>query len=299
MDKISNYQTFACLAQCQSFTKTAQQLQRSKAMISASIRELEESLGTRLFHRTTRTVSLTQDGSAFYERCIGLLHDLEELEASFQNPLQQIHGRLRIDLPTRVARNLIVPKLPQLVKAHPELRIELSCTDRRVDLVSEGFDLVLRVGSMQSSSLIARPLGYFAVLNVASPEYLKRFGAPKALADLTHHLLVHYQSNFSGSTDGFEYFDGKTYQQLAMNGVIAVNNADAYEAACIAGLGIAQMPVVGARALLESGALKEVLPKFHAEPMPVQLVYASSKHLSQRVRVLMDWLSETLKPWLD
>jgi DNA-binding transcriptional LysR family regulator len=300
MDQLDCYRAFVCVAECQSFTRAADRLGWSKAVVSTSVRQLEEQVGARLFHRTTRSVSLTQDGSAFYERCVSILHDFDELAASFQHQ-QKLSGRLRIDLPSRVARNLVVPKLPEFLRLHPELRLELSCTDRLVDVVSEGFDVVLRVGSLRDSNLIAKPLGQFAVLNVASPDYLAQHGTPKTLSDLPSHQLIHYAigSNLSNADDGFEYFDGHQYQAIRMSGVITVNNTDAYEAACIAGFGIAQMPVVGARGLIEQGLLVEILPALRAAAMPVQLVYASRRHLSMRVRAMMDWLAQVMAPWLD
>ncbi len=300
MDQLDRYRAFTCVAECQSFTRAADRLGWSKAVVSSSVRALEESLATRLFHRTTRSVGLTQDGHALYERCVAMLTDFDELSASFQHQ-QKLSGRLRIDLPTGVARNLVVPRLPEFLQLHPDLRLELSCTDRIVDVVSEGFDLVLRVGNMRDSSLIAKPLGQFGVLNLASPDYLAHHGTPTSLSDLSRHQLIHYAigSNLSNADDGFEYFDGSDYQSLRMLGLITVNNSDAYEAACVAGFGIAQIPIVGAHGLINGGKLVEVLPALRAKPMPVQLVYASRRHLSMRVRAMMDWLAQVLAPYFD
>ncbi len=300
MDRIDQYRIAVCLAQCRSFTATAERLSLSKAVVSSAVRNLEEQLGTRLFHRTTRSVQLTQDGSALVERCSSLLSDLDELDSAFRQNVTSLSGRLRVDMPTGVARNLVLPRLPEFLRAHPGVNIELSCTDRFVDVVAEGFDCVLRVGNLKDSSLVARLLGHFAVLNVASPDYLARFGTPHTLADLDAHLLVHYVGQFGVSfADGFEYFDGSRFQIRAMRGQIMVNNTDAYSAACVAGLGITQMPVVGARPLIKAGKLIEILPDLCSEAMPVHLVYASRKHLSKRLRVLMDWLAEVLGPWVD
>jgi DNA-binding transcriptional LysR family regulator len=199
-------------------------------------------------------------------------------------------------MPTRLARNIVIPKLPEFLNLHPKLSLELSCTDRIVDVISEGFDCVLRVGNLRDSSLVARPLGYFPTLNCASPAYIKCFGTPKKLSDLAKHHLIHYAPQLGSKPEGFEYFDGESYRIFEMGGVLTVNNTDAYEAACLAGLGIIQVPDLGARAQIKAGRYIEILPKLKAEPMPVNLIYASRKHLSKRVQVFMSWLQEVLQP---
>jgi DNA-binding transcriptional LysR family regulator len=270
----------------------------SKAAVSSGVRDLEARVGVRLFHRTTRSVQLTQDGASLYERCAAMLADMDELEAAFQHGEHSIQGRLRVDMPARLAKNIVVPRLPDFFAAHPNLMLELSCTDRRVDVISEGFDCVLRIGTLRDSSLIARPLGYFRTINCASPDYIKRFGMPKNLHELSDHRLVYYAPNLGTKPEGFEYFDGETYCCIEMAGVLTVNNADAYEAACTAGLGIIQAPDIGMRMMIEEGSLIELLPNLRAEPMPVSLIYANRKHLSKRVQVFMSWLQTILSPYL-
>jgi DNA-binding transcriptional LysR family regulator len=297
MDRFQSYQVLIAVAQCQSLTRAAERLGCSKAMVSQRLSELEVHLGVRLFHRTTRSVQLSQDGQVAYERALVLLQDAEELDTLFQSEAA-LKGKVRIDMPARMARNLIVPRLPEFLALHPMLEIEFSSTDRRVDIISEGFDLVLRVGALKDSNLIARNLGAFAVLNVASPGYLKAFGVPHDLASLAQHQLVHYTTQFGAPQEGFEYFDGSRYRNLSMPGKITVNNADAYEAACLAGLGIVQMPWVGARVFLEQGLLQEVLPQYRAEPMPVHMIYAS-RQVSKRVRAVLQWMTAVLEPWLN
>jgi len=292
-------QLFLRIAELGSFSRAAEDLGLPKASASAAVQQLESALGTRLLHRTTRRVALTQDGRAFYERARDLLTDLDELESMFRPAAHGLRGRLRVDMPTGTARNYVIPRLPEFLAAHPELQLELSSTDRRVDPVREGFDCVLRVGSIGDVNLIARPLGQFQVITCASPEYLAAFGTPRTPADLAGHRLVHYAAAFGASPDGFEYFDGERYRTLPLAGALTVNNAEAYEAACLAGLGLIQVPGRGVRRLIEQGRLVEVLPAYRAEPMPVTLLYAARRNLSQRVQVFMQWLAQTLAPELD
>jgi DNA-binding transcriptional LysR family regulator len=296
MNRLEAMQIFVRVAELASFTQAADSLGLPKASISTAVKQLEGLLGARLLHRTTRKVQLTQDGLTFYERSKDLLTDMDELQSMFQHGEAAISGRLRVDMPSGVARNIVIPQLPAFLEAHPRLELELSSTDRRVDIVREGFDCVLRVGMLTDSTLIARALGRFRMVNCASPAYLARYGTPHNLDDLAHHRLIQYVTSLGAKPTGWEYFDGERYTDLAMAGVITVNNADAYQAACVAGLGLIQVPETGVRRLIDEGQLVEVLPQHAAEPMPVSLLYANRRHLSKRVQVFMTWMAHIMEP---
>jgi DNA-binding transcriptional LysR family regulator len=202
-------------------------------------------------------------------------------------------------MPTGVAQVYVIPRLPEFTREHPELQFEISATDRRVDLIREGFDCVLRVGRVEDPSLVVRPLGRARVFTCASPAYLAQHGTPRTLDDLAGHRLIRYAANFGGRPEGWEYFDGSEYRELALEGSITVNNAAAYNAACLAGYGLVQVPAFGAAHWLAQGALVQVLPQYEAEPMPVSLLYAHRRHLPLRVRAFMDWLATVLQPLLQ
>lgn len=299
MNRLEAMQIFVRVAELASFTRAADSLGLPKASASTAVQQLESTLGARLLHRTTRRVEMTQDGQAFYERCRDLLSDMDELQTMFQQGPQSLRGRLRVDMPSGVARRFIIPRLPQFLQAHPQVELELSSTDRRVDLVREGFDCVLRIGTLSDSTLIARPLGAFRISTCASPDYLRRFGTPRTLDDLGRHQLIHYAGTLGSKPFGLEYADGDGYSTLQMPGALTVNNADAYESACLAGLGLIQAPTVGMQDHIAAGRLVEVLLDLRAEPMPVSLLYAHRRNLSKRVQVFMHWMSETLQPYLD
>lgn len=299
MNRLDAMQAFVRVAEMASFTRAADSLGLPKASVSTAVQQLEAWLGTQLLHRTTRRVQLTQDGQAFYERCQDLLADMDEVQHLFARSPQALRGRLRVDMPARFARHFVLPHLPAFLHEHPQLALELSCTDRRVDVVREGFDCVLRVGTLADTSLIGRPLGELRVVTCASPAYLQRHGVPQSPDDLHAHRLIHYASQFGRKPDGWEYWDGTRYASVPMEGALTVNSSDAYEAACIAGLGLIQAPVAGLRTLVEQGLLVEVLPQYAAEPMPVTLLYAHRRHLPQRVQAFMAWLTETTRPYLD
>jgi DNA-binding transcriptional LysR family regulator len=291
---------FTRVAELGSFTQAALSLGMAKTNASHAVRQLEARLGTRLLQRTTRRVQLTQDGQLFYERCKDVLDDLEELHGLFQHDgTQPLRGRVRLDMTTITARSLVIPRLPELLAEHPGLELEISATERRVDLVREGFDCVLRAGPLADNALVARPLGRMTMVNCASPDYLARHGTPRALADLARHRLVHYVPTLGGKSAGFEYVEDGEDRRIAMAGAITVNNAESYAAACMAGLGLIQAPLMGLREHLSSGRMVQVLPEHRARAMPLSLVYPHRRQLPRRVRVVMDWLAAVLAPQLE
>lgn len=299
MNRLDAMQIFVRVAELASFTKAADSLGLPKASISTAVQQLESLLATRLLHRTTRKVQMTQDGQVFYERCKDLLADMDELEGLFQQGASNLSGRLRVDMPSGMAKNRIIPRLPELLAQHPQLQVEISSTDRRVDVIREGFDCVIRVGKLSDSSLIARPLGALELLNCVSPDYIARFGTPTTLSDLANHQLIHYVITLGSKSPGFEYTDKGDTIFLPMQGNITVNNSDAYSAACLAGFGIAQIPRIGAQEYLAEGKLVEVLTDFRAQAMPVSLIYPNRRNLSRRVQVFMDWVSTVMNDYVD
>lgn len=290
---------FARVAELSSFTLAAEQLGLAKGRVSAAVRRLESQVGARLLQRTTRSVRLTPDGEQFLERCKDLLADAEQLQAMFQPATSGLRGRLRIDLPNTLARELIIPRLPSFLAAHPLLEVGISTTDRRVDVVQEGFDCVLRVGTLTDADLIARPLGVMAMRNVASPDYLRAHGTPRTLADLAGHRVVHYAAKLGTQGAGWEYRDGDGTRLLPMKCALVVNSADAYQAACLAGLGLIQAPVLGTQRLVDDGRLVEVLPDFTPAPMPVSLLYPHRRQIAPRVQAMLNWISQVVVEYLS
>jgi DNA-binding transcriptional LysR family regulator len=297
MDRLDHLRSFLRVAELGSFTAAAEQLGLPKASVSLAVQRLEAEVGVQLLHRTTRRVRLTADGAQFQQRARDLLDDMEDLQGMFRRDTQ-LKGRLRVDMSSGLARQLVIPRLPGFLERHPGLEIELSGTDRRVDLVREGFDCVVRVGPLDDNTLVARPLGVMHIVNCASPAYLATHGVPRSLEDLSRHALVHYVGTLGQRSPGFEYHDGQAYRSVPMRGAITVNTGEAYSAAALAGLGIIQVPRLGARVALAAGTLVEILPECVAEPMPVTLLYAQRRHLPRRVAAFMDWLAALVTPEL-
>jgi len=201
LDRIDLFRIFARVVECSSFTHASDTLGVPRSSVSAAVLELEGRVGARLLHRTTRRVSLTQDGAAFYERCLRLIADVEEAESLFRQTATP-SGKLRIDVPGRIGRLIIAPALPAFLDAYPDIDIDLGVTDRAVNLVEESIDCVLRVGPLTDSGLIARPIGELRLINVASPAYLERHGIPETPEDLATHWAVNYASPSSGRVEG-------------------------------------------------------------------------------------------------
>ena len=294
MDKLHLLRTFVRVSELASFTQAADSLGLPRSSVSEQVRALEELLGARLLHRTTRKVQPTQDGLVLYERSKDMLAHMDELEGLFRQDNSQLSGRLRIDMPTGLARRLITPHLGGFLENHPGVELEISCSDRRVDLVREGFDCVLRIGEVGDASLVARSLGHLDMVNCASPDYLARYGTPHSLDDLAQHRLIHYVAALGTRSTGFEYQLNGQSRSLAMAGQVTVNNVDAYEGGCVGGLGIIQAPWLGVKELLANGQLCSILPQFVAAPMRISLLYAHRRYLPQRARAFMQWLEQLL-----
>lgn len=295
--RIDALRMFVKVAELASFTRAAEHLGLSKARVSRAVQELEVELGNRLLQRSTRTVRLTHDGEQFLVAARQLVRDADGLAGMFQAP-SALRGQVRVDMPQSLARSLFIPHLPELLSAHPQLEILLSTTDRRVDVIRDGFDCVLRIGKLADSGLVARRLGELSMVNCASPGYLRRYGTPRSVDDLAGHLVVHYSVRFGADAPGFEYRDGDAYRERPMRSLVTVNSTDSYRAACIAGLGIIQAPRYGMLSSITSGEVVEVLPQHTCEPLPVSLVHGHGRNVPRHVRAVMGWIARLLTPHL-
>lgn len=299
MDRIDLFRVFARVVECASFTKAADTLGLPRSSVSAAVAELEGRVGARLLHRTTRKVAPTQDGLAFYQRCLRVVADVEETETLFRQSAAKPSGRLKVDVPGRIGRRIIAPALPGFLDAFPDIDIELGVSDRAINLVEDGVDCALRVGPLSDSGLIARSLGRLELINAASPFYLAAHGTPLAPADLAEHWAVAYASPSTGRVEDWEWVEAGLVRTMAVRSRVTVNNAEAYIACCIAGLGLIQIPAYDVKRQIGTGALAAVMADFRAEPMSMTLLFPHREHLSRRVKVFADWLEGLLKTELD
>lgn len=295
MNKLELLRTFVRVTEMSSFTLAGESLGLPRSTVSEHVQALEILVGTRLLQRTTRKVQATQDGLVLYERSKDLLSHMDEIEGLFRQDEASLVGRIRIDMPNILARRVVMPRLPEFMAQHPNLELEISSTDRRVDVLSEGFDCVVRVGAQPDQSVVARHLCDFTMVNCASPDYLRRYGMPERLEDLTQHRLVHYVGVLGSRSEGFVYEQEGTLHRVPMAGSVTVNSTDCYESACLGGFGLIQAPLTGMQPHLLSGELVAVLPQFNAPSMEVSLLYARQRHLPLRVRAFMDWLGQVIQ----
>jgi DNA-binding transcriptional LysR family regulator len=296
---VDDLRTFVLVARSGSFSRVAEQLETAASSISTSIARLETQLGARLFQRTTRKVVLTHEGRELLARSERLLEDFEELTGLFRQTASRVAGRLRVDLPLGMASGIVMAMLPTFTERYPELAIDVFSTDRRVDVIADGFDCVVRAGAVVDDALVCRPLGQLQLVNVASRAYIDAMGEPRALADLAGHYLVNYQPSPGDQQAGFEYLEDGTTRVQAMRHRITVNNSAAYDAACRAGFGIAQLPLFGVATDLAMGSLVEVLPAHAPRPMPVNQLYPHRRNVPLRVRLFGDWLAELMATTID
>jgi DNA-binding transcriptional LysR family regulator len=298
MNELDTIQIFLKVAELGSFSGAARQLGLPNATVSSAVRQLEANLGTRLLQRTTRRVQMTQEGEAFYARSRDLIGDFDALRTMFRGGADMLAGRLRIDMSVAMAARIVLPRLHEFMARHPQLLVDLGTADRRVDVIREGYDCVLRAGTLQDSSLVARPLGSYRLVNCASPAYLRAYGTPRTLDDLARHRVVHYDAQLGGSAPCWEWFDGERTRTAPVGATLTVNGTVAYEMACVAGLGLIQAPEAGLRERLGDGSLVEVLPDYRPAPMPLAFVYPTRRHVPARALAFMDWAQALLAPYL-
>lgn len=290
MDRFQEMQAFVRIAERQSFTQASEDLQIPRATVTTLIKRMEERIGTRLLERTTRTVRLTQDGEAYYRRCVRLLADMEEAEGSFRNEAPK--GLLRVNLQGTLARHFVVPALPGFLARYAELQLHIGEDDRLVDLVREGIDCVLRAGTLQDSSMVGRRVALLPQVTVASPDYLARYGEPDNIEALASHRAVNYISSGTGKVVPLEFTVDGRVTTVDLPATVSVTGTDVYTGSSIAGLGLVQVPRYRVASELADGKLKVLMPDFAPPPMPVSVLYSQNRQLSSRVRVFTQWLRD-------
>lgn len=286
---------FIRVVELKSFSKAAENLGLPRATVSSAVAQLETTLGTRLLQRTTRKLSLTEDGSSILERSRMLLDEFEAMHNQFHVKSAPLTGKLTIDLPSRIARRIVIPALPQFLANHPELNITLGADDRIIDLVEEGVDCAIRVGNLLESSLVAKPLGMVEMINCASPDYLLNNNKFENLNDLKSHTTINYSSRRSGNLNSTEpnwwYVDEDGAEKgLVLFSRVSVRTVETYIASGVAGLGLIQIPAFDVKDLIKAGKLVEVMPHKRPAALPVHALYPHRKHLSARVRIFLAWV---------
>ena len=297
MDRFKEMQAFAAVADAGSFVRAAESLQVSKTAVSRLIGDLEARLGVRLLHRTTRRLSLTAEGEVFHARCKALTADVEEAEAEVTARAGEAVGQLRLNVPVSFGLMHLAPLWPAFLQQHPKVTLDVTLADRIIDLVDEGYDLAVRIAQLPASSLVSRKIASTRLVLCASPGYLRRHGEPSHPADIARHTVFTYTLLATGDTWNFEGPDGPV--EVKVTPRLRSNNGDTCCAAALQHQGIVLQPSFMVSHHLRAGALVEVLPQYRSLELGVYAVYASRRHVTPKVRVVIDFLVDAFRicPW--
>lgn len=296
MDQFAAMRSFIGVVETGTFSRASTVLRVPKPTLTKQIQTLEAHLRTKLLNRTTRRVTVTPDGAAYYERAVRLMADLEELDSSMALSQAKPQGRLRVDVSSALATRIIIPAMPDFHARYPDIHIDLGVSDQEVDLIAENVDCVVRAGRLSDLSLVARRIGEMQMATYATPDYIARHGTPLEPQDLrTTHPVVGYFNPRVGRamTLNFAPPEGEAFEVTGRY-IIAVSDGNAYMSAVLSSLGAAQMPTFMAKPLVETGALLPVLQGWQVPPKPLYVVFPPSRHLSNRLRVFVDWISELM-----
>ncbi|MBX4910578.1 MULTISPECIES: LysR family transcriptional regulator [Rhizobium] len=288
MDRFDAMRVFCRVVERRSFTLAAGDTGLPRSTVTDAVKQLEARLGVRLLQRTTRHVSPTLDGEAYYQSCLSILADIENAEGAFAGARPK--GLLRVDVHGTLARYFVLPSLPSFLESYPEIEFYMSEGDRLVDLVHEGIDCVLRVGTPADSDMIIRRVAMLDEVTLASPAYVAARGLPQHPDRLAGHRMVGFRSSSADGLLPLEFIVDGTVRKLSIPAAVTVNAAESYVAAARMGLGLIQIPRYHAEKDLSDGTLVHVLPDFPLTPTPVSLLYPRNRQLSPRVRVFVDWL---------
>ena len=296
MDRFDAMQAFARVVEAGSFTKAAETLHMSKTSVTQLVQQLEARLRVRLLNRTTRQVQVTADGAAYYERVVRLLADMDDAETSLSSALESPRGRLRVDVPSPLARMILIPALPTFHAQYPDIQIDMGVSDRLVDLIGDNVDCVIRGGELTSQSLVARRVGALPLRVCAAPSYLERAGTPVHPRELEdpQHRTVGFLSPRTGKLLSYPLRrEGETIEVQGRH-VLTVDDGNAYLAAGLAGLGVLWLPDYMSKDCLARGELVALFAGWHLDPMPMYLAFPPNRHVSTKLRVFIDWVVQLM-----
>lgn len=295
MSRLSELEIFVQVVEVESFSRAAEELNLSKSQVSKQISRLEDRLGARLLHRTTRRMSLTDVGRVFYQRCVQILADLEEAELSIGKLQSEPRGTLRISVPMSFGVMYLAPALSDFMAAYPDLQVDLNFNDRQIDIVDEGYDMAIRIGALADSSLIARKLAPIRLFLCGSPDYLDQHGWPQHPRDLKSHNCLRYRYFSTGSM--WSFYSGQGKESVKVEGSLQTNNGDALREAALRDLGLCILPDFLVSEDFRTNRLFQVLDDWTVgEAFYIWALYPHNRHLSVKVRLFVDFLISRFTP---
>jgi len=293
MDQLLAIRGFARVVEVGTFTKAADSLEMPNATLTKLVQSLEAHLRVKLLHRTTRKVTVTPEGAAYYEKTMRLLKELDDVDTSFGAVQSRPRGHLRVDVGSSIANLIVIPALPEFLARYPDIRVDLGVSDRQVDLIADSVDCVIRGGPLTDMALIGREIGHASWVTCATPAYLKRYGIPSHPDELEkNHVVVSYLSARTNRPAPMRFAQAGRKIEFAGARTVGVNESNAHLAAGLAGLGVIQTFGYLAKPHLDSGALAPILEDWQPAPYPFHLVYPPNRYVSNRLRVFIDWIAE-------
>ncbi|MDM9628519.1 LysR substrate-binding domain-containing protein [Rhizobium sp. S152] len=291
MDQLTAMRVFVRVVETGNFTRASETLAVPKATVTTLVQGLEGHLRTKLLHRTTRQVNVTTDGALYYERAVRILSEIDELDAGLSNSQGRPSGRLRVEMAGALSDTVIIPALESFYTQYPDIQLDIGVSDRSVDYIVENVDCAIRAGTPTDQSMIARLVGQVSFVNCASPGYLEKHGDPQSVTDLeANHRLVAYLQAPSGQISRFQGQENGQLMDFAPRHIVSASDTRSCLAAALEGHGVFQAPEILARSYLAGGQLREVLPGWKRDPLSLYVVYPPNRHLSNKVRVFVDWV---------
>jgi LysR family transcriptional regulator for bpeEF and oprC len=298
MDHLLAIKVFCRVVETGTFSRAADLLDMPKSTVTKLVQELEAHLRLKLLHRTTRRVTVTMEGAAYYERTTKLLHELEDIESNISNEQSTPRGRLKVDMASAIANFILLPALPSFMQQYPEVQLELGVSDTNIDLLTDNVDCVIRGGELSDTSLIAKRIAELTFVTCAAPSYLQHYGTPQSPDELSSkHRVIYYRSRKTNRVVPLRFSNRQQSMEIQQQGSpLSVNDSTAQLTATLSGLGVSQLPLFMAQPYLDSGELQLLLPDWQRAAFPLYLIYPPNRHLSGRLRAFTDWVMAVFQP---
>jgi LysR family transcriptional regulator for bpeEF and oprC len=299
MDHLLAIKVFCRVVETGTFSRAADLLDMPKSTVTKLVQELEAHLRLKLLHRTTRRVTVTMEGAAYYERTTKLLHELEDIESNISNEQSTPRGRLKVDMASAIANFILLPALPSFMQQYPEIQLELGVSDTNIDLLTDNIDCVIRGGELNDTSLIAKRIAELTFVTCAAPSYLKQYGTPQTPDELSSkHRIIYYRSRKTNRVVPLRFSNRQQSMEIQQQGSpLSVNDSTAQLTATLSGLGVSQLPLFMAQPFLDNGKLQLVLPEWQRAAFPLYLIYPPGRHLSGRLSTFINWVMAVFQPY--
>ncbi len=299
MDHLLAIKVFCRVVEAGTFSRAADLLDMPKSTVTKLVQELEAHLRLKLLHRTTRRVTVTMEGAAYYERTTKLLHELDDIESNISNEQSTPRGRLKVDMASAIANFILLPALPSFMQQYPQIQLELGVSDTNIDLLTDNVDCVIRGGELNDTSLIAKRIAELAFVTCAAPSYLQHYGTPQTPDELSSkHRVIYYRSRKTNRVMPLRFSNRQQSMEIQQQGSpLSVNDSTAQLTATLSGLGVSQLPLFMAQPYLDSGELQLLLPDWQRAAFPLYLIYPPGRHLSGRLSAFINWVMAVFQPY--